>query len=857
MSRTIRHATVIGAGTMGAAIAGLLANAGVSSHLLDLSPTELTPEERSQGLSLDDRTVRDRIVQAGFDRMTQAKPASLFSPELANMITLGNLEDDLASAAAQSDWIIEAIVERPRPKQELMARLEAVAPASAIISTNTSGIPVQIISAGRSEAFQRRFLGAHFFNPPRYLRLLELIPGPGTDPVVVADLKGFAEKRLGKGVVIARDEPNFVGNRMFSYIMSNLLEFAVANDYTVEEVDRLTGPLLGRPKSATFRLLDVVGIDVAALVGENLYDLIPDDEDRDVLQGPLGTQVLMTLLQNGLLGAKTGQGFYKTVADARGRKSFWGLDLQAAAEGEIDYMQPGRSNWPDIDAVRNAPLSERLRALLSARTTGKDADKANDETIDETIDAAMDGAAESALTNSADEQAADPVDLIWHTLSHTLAYASKRLPEIADSPRDIDNAMKWGFGWEMGPFETWDALGVAETTERMSEKGLTVADWVMDMLASGHSSFYKLEVDHSEGATEARNPVYIPQRRSYEAADEVELPVNVAALHGCSRPLAENDSASLLDMGDGVLLLEFHTKMNALDMQIAPIADAAIDRLHGDANGLVIGNQGGNFSAGANLLYLGALAQGGQTDQLNASINGLQQMIQQLRLAPKPVVAAPYQLTLGGGAEVAMGADRIVAHAELYIGQVEVGVGLIPAAGGCKELIRRLVNPHMNADNANPSAHLQDTFELIVLAKVSSSATEARQIGFLGPRDRIVMNYDHLLAEAKAETLRMAEEGYNPPEVTANIYAAGRDHLANLRVGIYLFKEAGHISEHDALIADQLAYVLCGGELSQPAWMDEQYFLDLEREAFINLCSYAKTHERIWHMLKTGKPLRN
>lgn len=856
MSRTISHATVIGAGTMGAAIAGHLANAGVSSHLLDLAPTELTPDERDQGLSLHDRTVRNRIVRAGFERMTQARPASLFTPDAAKLITLGNLEDDLGAAAAQSDWIIEAIVERPRPKQELMARLESVAPDHAVISTNTSGIPVHIISAGRSDDFQRRFLGAHFFNPPRYLRLLELIPGPGTDPVVVANMKEFAEKRLGKGVVVAKDVPNFVGNRMFSYIMSSLLEFAVANDYTVEEVDRLTGPLLGRPKTATFRLLDIVGIDVAALVGDNLYDLIPDDEDRDILRGPLGTQVLMTLLQNGLLGAKTGQGFYKTVVDARGRKSFWGLDLQAASEGEIDYMQPGRSSWPGIDAVRNAPLPERLRSLTSARATGQDAEN-TDETIDETIDAAMDGAAENAVSGAVDEHAADPADLLWHTLSRTLAYASKRLPEIADSPRDIDNAMKWGFGWEMGPFEIWDALGVAETTERMTEEGLTVADWVLDMLASGHSSFYKLEEKAGEGAIEVRNPVYIPQRRSYEPADQIDLPVSVSALKGGSGALAGNDSASLLDMGDGVLLLEFHTKMNALDMQIAPIADAAIDRLHGDASGLVIGNQGGNFSAGANLLYIGALAQGGQTDQLEAAINGLQQMIQQLRLAPKPVVAAPYQMTLGGGAEVAMGSDRIVAHAELYIGQVEVGVGLIPAAGGCKELVRRLVNPHMDAQNANPAAHLQEAFELIALAKVSSSAAEARQMGFLGPRDRVVMNYDHLLAEARAEALRMADDGYRPPEVTANIYAAGRDHLANLRVGIYMFREAGHISEHDARIANQLAHVLCGGELSQPAWMDEQYFLDLEREAFIHLCGYPKSHERIWHMLKTGKALRN
>ena len=822
MSGSISHVSVIGAGTMGAAIAGHLANAGISSHLLDLAPEELTAEERAKGLSLDDRAVRNRIVQAGFERMTQARPANLFSPEQAELITLGNIEDDLEAAAAQSDWIIEAIVERPRPKQALMAKLEAVAAADAIISTNTSGIPIHVISAGRGQAFKRRFLGTHFFNPPRYLRLLELIPSPETAPAIVERMKAFAEKRLGKGVVIAKDVPNFVGNRMFSYIMSSLLEFAIANGYTVEEVDRLTGALIGRPKTATFRLLDVVGVDVAALVGENLYELTPDDADRDILRGPLGLAVLGTLLKNNLLGAKSGQGFYKTVRDGQGRRSFRGLDLQAAAEGRLDYAEPVRPSWASVNAVKGEPLPERLRRLAASPATD-----------------------DSARA------------LLWHTLSRTLAYASKRLPEIADSPRDIDNAMRWGFGWEMGPFETWDALGVAATTARMEEDGLTVAPWVREMLDGGHSAFYKVEESPDDGATAARRLVYNPQSGGYAAADESEHVVSVAALGRGRGALAENDSASLLDMGDGVLLLEFHTKMNALDMEIGAIANAAVERLYGDATGLVIGNQGGNFSAGANLFLIGTLAQSGQADQMDAAINSLQQMIQNLRVAPKPVVAAPYQLALGGGAEVTMGADRIVAHAELYIGQVEVGVGLIPAAGGCKELVRRLVNPHMQEQNANPAVHLQQVFELIGFAKVSTSAEEARQMGILGPHDRVVMNYDHLLAEAKAEVVRMADGGYRPPAVTGNIYAAGRDHLANLRIGVYMMREAGQISAHDALIADHLAYVLCGGELSQPAWMDEQYFLDLEREAFRTLAGYAKSQERIWHMLKSGKPLRN
>ena len=417
--------------------------------------------------------------------------------------------------------------------------------------------------------------------------------------------------------------------------------------------------------------------------------------------------------------------------------------------------------------------------------------------------------------------------------------------------------MKWGFGWELGPFETWDALGAAETAARMEEEGIAVASWVREMLDRGQHAFYKVEERPAAGASAPRSLVYNPQRGEYTAADESGRVVNIAALKRGRAALAENDSASLLDMGDGALLLEFHTKMNALDLEVGAIADAAIERLHGSAAGLVIGNQGGNFSVGANLLLIGALAQGGQGAKLDAAIVGLQQMIMQMRVAPKPVVAAPYQLTLGGGAEAAMGADRMAAHAELYIGQVETGVGLIPAAGGCKELVRRLVNPHMQGQNANPAPYLQEVFELIGFAKVSTSAEEARRMGFLGPRDRVVMNSDHLLAAAKGEVLRMADEGYSPPDVTGNVYAAGRDQLANLRVGVYMLRAAGRISAHDALIADHLAYVLCGGDLSQPAWMDEQYFLDLEREAFGALAGYAKTQARIRHMLKSGKPLRN
>ncbi len=808
----INYATVIGAGTMGAAIAGQLANAGVPVTLLDMAPTELTPDEAKAGLTLAHPKVRNRIVQGGFERMSKAKPANLYSAEAAKRIKLGNLIDDFDAAVKKSDWIIEVIVEKPEPKQALMARIDATAPAQAIISTNTSGIPIHIISEGRSSAFKRRFLGTHFFNPPRYLHLLEVIPTPDTDPAIVARIKEFGEQVLGKGVVICKDTPNFVANRMFSYIESDLMEFAIENGYTVEQVDALTGPLLGRPGSGTFRLHDIVGIDVAALVNENLYPMIPQDEDREVLRGQNTTAVFKALLDQKLLGAKVGQGFYKTVVGEKGEKSFWGLDLQAAAEaGEINYIAPQKPRWASVGAARELPLTDRLRTLTNA-----------------------------------DDAAGE---LIWHTLAHTLAYASKRVPEIADSLVDIDNAMQWGFGWELGPFATWDVLGVAETVARMEGEGLTVAPWVKAMLASGQTTFYRYQ--------NGKPAAYSSLSQRYEPVQRSPLVMKINEIKHGGGVIDENESASLLDMGDGVLLLEFHSKMNALDGEIFKLAAKAVERLHGNATGLVIANEGQNFSVGANIFILGTLAQAGQWNELDQGLKQGQDILMALRRAPKPVVAAPFQRTLGGGAEICMAADRILAHAETYMGQVEFGVGIVPGWGGCKELVRRLVSPHMHATNVNPTPYLRQVFETIGFAKVSASADEARELGFLAKGDRIIMNADHLLAEAKNEVLHLAHSGYTPPPTTGTVYAAGRDVLSSMKIEIYSLREGGFISDHDAKIAGKLAYVICGGDLSAPAWMDEQYFLDLEREALVSLAGEKKTQERIWYMLQNGKPLRN
>ncbi|MCB0095249.1 MAG: 3-hydroxyacyl-CoA dehydrogenase/enoyl-CoA hydratase family protein [Caldilineaceae bacterium] len=811
MPNRINNVTVIGAGTMGASIAGLLANAGVPVTLLDMAPTELLPEEAAAGLTLEQPKVRNRIVTAGFQRMTKLKPANLFSAQTAELIRLGNLTDDFEAAVRQSDWVIEVIVERPQPKQELMARIEAIAPAHTIITTNTSGIPIHMISQGRGAEFKRRFFGTHFFNPPRYLHLLEIIPTADTDPALVAQMREFAETRLGKGVVICKDTPNFVANRMISFLQSDIMEFAIANGYTVEEVDRLTGPLLGRPRTGTFRLNDVVGVDVMALVGENLYEMIAHDADREILRAPLGTAVMQTLTQNKLLGNKTGQGFYKTVTDEKGRKEFWGLDLQTAAEsGQIDYMAPAKPRWESVGAARDLPLPQRLQRLT-------DAD--------------------------------DPAgELIWHTLAHTMAYATKRIPEIADSLVSIDNAMRWGFGWELGLFETWDVLGVRQTLARMEGEGITVAEWVHQMLDSGCESFYTYDG--------GQRMAYDIAAKRYLPVEQGQLVCTVQELRHANRPLAENDSATLHDMGDGVLLAEFHSKMNAIDPDIWKILNVALEHLHGDAAGLVIGNEGANFSVGANIMLVAMAAQAGMWDEVAAGLKLGQDTLMKLRTAPKPVVAAPFNMALGGGAETVMAADRVVAHAESYIGLVEFGVGIVPGWGGCKEMVRRRVSSHMHAANVNPSPYLQQVFEQIGFAKVSGSAVEACEMGFLCSTDRIVMNRDHLLATARNEVLHMQSD-YTPPTVTGNVYAAGKDQLANLRIGVYMLKEGGHISAHDAKIADRLAHVLCGGELSAPAWMDEQYFLDLEREALLSLAGEAKTQERIWYMLQNNKPLRN
>ena len=802
MKYQIHRAVVIGAGTMGAAIAAHLANAGVPSTLLDIVPNSLTPEEEKKGLTLQDKVVRNRIVQQGLDRAIKSRPASFLEKDLARLVSIGNLEDDLG-VVADADWVIEVIVENLQIKRQLMERIDGLRGERTIVSTNTSGIPVASIAEGRSESFRQNFLGTHFFNPPRYLKLLEVIPTADTLPEVVEAISWFGEYRLGKGIVLAKDTPNFIGNRLATGTGAFGMDYILANGYTIDEVDAITGPLIGRPKTATFRLMDLVGIDVWQHVGRNLGPAIPNDKHaQEYLHSDRANNLIGTMVERGWLGNKTKQGFYKEVRQD-GRKEFWPLNLET-----MEYEAPKKVRFDSVKQAKDIEdLGERMKTLLKA-----------------------------------DDRAAQLIKALTY---QSMMYASEVIPEIADTPKPIDDAMVWGFAQAAGPFETWDKLGVPETVEAMKATGFPPAPWVDRMLDCGYTTFYQYEGDRKTAAYNPTKEAYEPFERKASLILLKEQPV-----------IDENPGASLLDLGDGVACVDFHTKMNALDNDIFNMVEEGLDRTARDFEGLVIGTQGENFGAGANLFMVVMTAQQGQWDMLDASIRKLQDTNMRARYFPKPVVVAPAGLALGGAAEIIMHASRVVAASELYAGQVEFGAGVIPAGGGTKELIRRIVNPPMRTKGTDALPFLQQVFELIGFAKVSTSAEEARQYGFLTNCDRIVMNRDHLIAEAKKEVLNMVSTGYHPP-VPELMYAAGRDALAALRVGAHMLKEGGYITEHEQKMAGKLAYIMTGGELSQPAWVSEQYFLDLEREAFLSLCGEEKTQQRMWNLLQTGKPLRN
>jgi 3-hydroxyacyl-CoA dehydrogenase len=792
MTHRIRRVAVLGAGTMGAAIAAHCANAGLEVDLLDIAPD-------------DPEAPNDDVVKAGFDRMKNARPAALMSGRAAERIRVGNFEDDF-DRVAEADWVLEAILERLEPKRELMQRVENVAKEDAIISSNTSGIPLHQIAEGRSQGFRKRFLGTHFFNPPRYLKLLEIIPTGDTDPEVVEFVRSFGERVLGKGGVIAKDTPNFIGNRLGSFTGMQSATYALENSYGVEEVDAITGPLIGHPKTATFRLNDQVGLDIAVGVAENLIEAAPEDESReDIKPHPK----LKEMLDKNLLGNKTGAGFYKR-SKRDGKTVFEVLDLET-----FEHHPPENPEIPTArEAQKQGDLGARLRFLM--------------ERADEDRHARY----------------------IRDTLLPYIAYASRRVPEISDTLEDVDYAMEWGFVHQTGPFRTWDLLGVRETVERMEAMSIEVAPWVREMLEAGNESFYKGE--------NGQELAYSPVEGEYEPVREDPMVISLDRLRDEDRELARNDSASLLDLGDGVLCLEFHSRGNSIDAAVVEMGHGALEALDaGEWVGLVVGNEGRNFCVGANLGEIAHSVKNGELDQVGESIDALQNLLMGFRFTPKPVVAAPRGQTLGGGLEVCLHADRVVAAGETYMGLVEAGVGLIPAGGGTKELARRLVSKPLGiTPDATPLPFVQKAFETIAMAKTSSSALEAQELGFLDEDDRIVMNADHLLSAAKREVLDLAD-GYAPPERGNNIYAAGKTARAALEVAVKTLQWGHYASEYDGVVAGHAARVLTGGELSLPQWVSEEYLLKLEKEAFVDLLQNEKTRERIAHMLETGKPLRN
>jgi len=780
LTNDIRRVAVLGAGTMGAAIAAHAANAGLAVDLLDL-----------------DR----EAVQGGFERMLAARPAALASPRLADRIRLGTFEEDF-ERLADADWVVEAVVERLEPKQELLARVEKTVGPDAVVSSNTSGLPLHSVAEGRSDDFRRRFLGTHFFNPPRYLKLVELIGTADTDPEVLEGMRAFVERVLGKGAVVAKDTPNFIANRLGSFAGMHDVRYALEHGYSIEEVDALTGPLVGRPKTATFRLFDQVGLDVMVGVAGNLYELAPDDEQRDVLPAP---EPLKRMLEARRLGNKTGGGFYR-----RGRRDgqtvFDVLDLDT-----LEYRPAAGPDLPIVAAARDHDdLGARLRFLL---------DKADEDR----------GAR-----------------YLRDTLLPSLAYAARRVPEIADSLVEVDHAVEWGFGYELGPFRAWDAIGVADGVARMEALGIEVPAWVTEMLAAGHQAFYR------------DGQVYSPPTHDYVPVPADPEVIDLDRLKAGGAEVAGNASASLVDLGDGVLCFELHAPASAIDAAVVELGARALKELEsGRWAGLVIANQARNFCVGANLGEVGMAAYQGQHDQVVAAVQALQGVLMGLRYAPRPVVVAPHGQTLGGGAEIVLHADRVVAALETYIGLVEVGVGIVPAGGGCKELLRRVVAPAVRAAPDAPALpFVQRVFETVGLAKVATSAVEAQELGFLEEHDVIVLNAEHQLAAAKREVLDLAD-AYRPPAREASVYAAGLPVLAALELGVQTLQWAGQASEHDGVVARHLARVLCGGELSLGQWVTEQHILDLERDAFLALLREPKTMERIQGFLMTGKVVRN
>jgi len=799
----IEKAAVLGAGTMGAQIAAHLANAGVPTLLLDIVPKEnLTGPSGTIGVeSLDDR---NRFARLGLESAKKSKPAAFFTPDATSLISIGNFDDDLAKLK-DCDLIIEAVVENLDIKRSLYEKVEQHRRPGAVVASNTSGIPLKQLAEGRSEDFRAHFLGVHFFNPPRYMHLVEIIRTEWTKPEVSCFMFGFLDGRLGKGVVVAKDQPNFIANRIGTFGAMVTIKTMLEEGYSIEEVDKITGQAVGRPKTATFRTFDLVGLDVFGHVVKNLYEALAEDDERDVFIAP---EFLTQMIGRGILGNKTKGGFYKRQKGEGGKQEIWVWDHAA-----LDYRPSQKVKLPALDLGKNIEdLPERIKTLVWSK------DRVG--------------------------------EFLWKTMSRTFRYAANHIPEIADTIVEVDRAMRWGFNWELGVFETWDAIGVEKSIARMKEEGRPIPANVEKLLEAGAKSFYKKH-DGQQFYFDFASEQYLP------LADQPGVIV-LKSVKDRSGVIKKNSGASLIDIGDGVACLEFHSKMNAIGGDTLRMLKFALAEVEKNFVGLVVGNQGMNFCVGANIMLMLMEAQEENWDELDMMARAFQMSTMSLRYSPKPVVVAPFNMVFGGGCEMVLHADRARAAAETYIGLVEVGVGIIPAGGGTKELLLRTLDSiPKNVDDADPFPFVKRAFETIALAKVATSAEEARTLGFLSADDTISMNSDRLIADAKKEVLSLAASGYVEPQPRTDILALGNAALATLKLGIHQMKRGGYISDHDALIGEKLAHILTGGDLNHETRVSEQYLLDLEREAFLSLAGTRKTQERLAAMLKTGKALRN
>ena len=794
--RQINRAAVLGAGVMGATIAAHLANAGLDVLLLDIIPRELTTAEEEKGLTLESPQVRNRIAASGLDAVIQMKPAAFQLKEYARQIQVGNFADD-AAKLRDCDWIVEVVIENMEIKKRLFT--ETVVPnlaEGAILSTNTSGLSVNEMASALPPEVRKNFLVTHFFNPPRYMRLLEVVGCDETDPTLIAAMADFLSRRLGKGIVYAKDTPNFIANRIGVYAMYNGMQQMVDMGLSVEEVDAVAGPATARPKSAVFKTADLVGIDTLAHVGNNSFELLTDDEERDVFKVP---EFVTAMVAAGRLGNKSKQGFYLKENTAEGRKVSY-LDYTDGT-----YKPTTRPKFASIEAVKMIDdPAQRLKMVVAGN----------------------DKAAEFA----------------WRTLRDSLIYTVKRIPEIADDIVNIDNAMKWGFNWELGPFEMLDAIGVEAFVKRAEKDGVDVPEQLKSV-----DCFYKF--------VDGKKEQYDLVSGKYHAIEAVDGEINLHILKKAGNVVEKNANCSVIDLGDGVFGLEFHSKMNALTGDILAMTHKALQRAEQDGVGLVIGNQGANFSVGANLMMMAVALAEGAFEDIDMAVRAFQKATMAVKYSRVPVVAAPFNMTLGGGCEFSLHADAINAYAETYMGLVEIGVGLLPAGGGTKEMCLRAVNLAKQYDT-DVSPFIFKNFQNIGMAKVSTSAAEMRDLGYLRASDSISMNFDRLIADAKQKVLALATN-YRPGKPEEAILAPGRSVAASMKSQLWNLAQGGFATEYEAVMGGVIADVITGGDVPAGTVISEQYLLDLEREGFLKLCGNKKTAERIQHMLKKGKPLRN